>query len=186
MASLAKWLSVHLWTKWCGFKPRCSHLIFRYRACFEQGVPWHSGNYRVWIHSEKRTWHCKNTQSILFVLNIADIMRKMRLICHLKHSFALERKKEEIYNPSNHDWLTFWTSFESRPQFCAQIQNLQFFPQEIFTEPDSTDHSYDWYRNFQMTRMIKYYKSRSIYDHTRLWKVSNKKLTNHCSFSTKN
>ena len=21
-------------------------------ACFKQGVPWHSGNYRVWIHSE--------------------------------------------------------------------------------------------------------------------------------------
>ena len=27
---------------------RCWHLLnFRYRACFEQGVPWHSVNYRV-------------------------------------------------------------------------------------------------------------------------------------------
>ena len=24
---------------------------------FEQGVPWHSGNYGVWINSETRTWH---------------------------------------------------------------------------------------------------------------------------------
>ena len=24
-----------------------NHLNFRYRACFEKGVPWHSGNYRV-------------------------------------------------------------------------------------------------------------------------------------------
>ena len=47
----------------CRFESRCSHLNFRYCNCFEQGVPWHSGNYRVWIHSKKRTWHDKNIQS---------------------------------------------------------------------------------------------------------------------------
>ena len=26
----------------CGFESRCCHLDFRYGACFEQGVPWHS------------------------------------------------------------------------------------------------------------------------------------------------
>ena len=46
----------------CGFKSSCSHLNFRFRACFEQGVPWHSGNYRVWIHSKTRRWHDKNIQ----------------------------------------------------------------------------------------------------------------------------
>ena len=35
----------------CGFESRCGHLDFRYPACFEQGVTWHSGNYSVWIHS---------------------------------------------------------------------------------------------------------------------------------------
>ena len=30
---------------------------------FEQGVPWHSDNYRVWIHFETRTWYDKNIQS---------------------------------------------------------------------------------------------------------------------------
>ena len=35
---------------------------FRFCVCFEQGVPWHSGNYGVWIHSETRTWHDKNIQ----------------------------------------------------------------------------------------------------------------------------
>ena len=41
-----------------GFESSCSHFTFRFRACFEQGVPWHSGNYRVWIHSETAyvTW----------------------------------------------------------------------------------------------------------------------------------
>ena len=29
----------------------------------EQGVPWHSGNYRVLIHSDTRTWRDKNIQS---------------------------------------------------------------------------------------------------------------------------
>ena len=45
-----------------GFESSCSHSTFRFRACFEQGVPWHSDNYRVWIHSETRTWHDKNIQ----------------------------------------------------------------------------------------------------------------------------
>ena len=47
----------------CGFESSCSELKFRFRASFEQGVPWHSVNYIVWIHSETRTWHDKNIQS---------------------------------------------------------------------------------------------------------------------------
>ena len=47
----------------CGFESSCSHLNFRYTTCFEQGVPWHSANYRVWSHSETRTWHDRNIQS---------------------------------------------------------------------------------------------------------------------------
>ena len=43
-----------------GFESRYSHLNFRFRPCFEQGVPSHSDNYRVWIHSETRTWHDEN------------------------------------------------------------------------------------------------------------------------------
>ena len=46
------------------FESSCSHLNFRFGACFEQGVPWHSGNYRVLIHSAIRKWHDKNIQSI--------------------------------------------------------------------------------------------------------------------------
>ena len=48
--------------KGCGFKSSCSHLDFRFCAYFEQEVSWHSGNYRVWIHSETRMWHDKNIQ----------------------------------------------------------------------------------------------------------------------------
>ena len=47
----------------CWFESRCSYLNFRFCTCIEQGVPWHLGKYRVWIHSEMRTWHDKNIKS---------------------------------------------------------------------------------------------------------------------------
>ena len=47
----------------CRFESHCSHLTYRFRACFKQGVPWHSGNYRVLIHCETRTWYDTNMQS---------------------------------------------------------------------------------------------------------------------------
>ena len=47
----------------CGFQSHCCHLNFRYYTCFKQGVPWHSGNYGVWIHFEKSIWHDNNIQS---------------------------------------------------------------------------------------------------------------------------
>ena len=56
---LNSWVFVYeLSGRW--FEPRCSHLNFRYYVCFEKGVPWHSGNYRVWSHFETRTWHDRN------------------------------------------------------------------------------------------------------------------------------
>ena len=39
----------------CGFESPCSHLNFRYRACFELRVLWRSCKYRVWIYPETRT-----------------------------------------------------------------------------------------------------------------------------------
>ena len=51
----------------CGFAFRCNHLNFRFQAYFEQGVPWHSGNYwvwnQMWSHYETRTWLGKNIDS---------------------------------------------------------------------------------------------------------------------------
>ena len=47
----------------CGFESCCSHLNFRYYACFKRGVPWDSGNYRVWIQCETCTWRDKNIKS---------------------------------------------------------------------------------------------------------------------------
>ena len=45
-----------------GFESSSRHLHFRFWICFKQEVPWHSGNYRVWIISETRTSHDRNIQ----------------------------------------------------------------------------------------------------------------------------
>ena len=57
-------MSVLLRTKWLWIVG--SSLItvtqlfyFIYRTCFEQGVPWHSCSYIVWIHSKRVIWHDK-------------------------------------------------------------------------------------------------------------------------------
>ena len=47
----------------CGFEGPCSNLNFRYRTCFEEGVPWHSEKYRLWIHPETCTRHENKIQS---------------------------------------------------------------------------------------------------------------------------
>ena len=46
-----------------GFEWTSCHLNFRFRTCLQKGVPWHSANYRVWIHSETCTWHDKKIES---------------------------------------------------------------------------------------------------------------------------
>ena len=68
-------LSSIIWSVWpngwvfvyelsgCGFASRCIILNFSYSAYFQQGVAWHSGKYRVWIHSDMHTWHEKKIQS---------------------------------------------------------------------------------------------------------------------------
>ena len=60
----------------CGFKTCCSHLNFRYCACFEQGFPWHSGNCRVCIHSKMRMWHDKNTYAFLWLTSLFILVHK--------------------------------------------------------------------------------------------------------------
>ena len=45
------------------FRVNPHYIVDWYCSCFEQGVPWHSGNFRVWIHPEPHSWHDKNIQS---------------------------------------------------------------------------------------------------------------------------
>lgn len=66
-------------------------------------------------------WFAVHIISILFELFITDIIQrqnlwKIRLIYHLKHSLGLQWKRRFV-NPTQHNWQTFCTSFESLPQF---------------------------------------------------------------------
>ena len=64
----------------CGFECSCINLNFRFCTCFEQGGRWHSGNYRVWTHSETCTWHDKNIQSngpvIVFLIVFSSVNKR--------------------------------------------------------------------------------------------------------------
>ena len=64
------------WLRWIVIE-QVNHFTFRFRAYFEQGVPWHSGNYRVWIHSEMRTWHDENIQSGKLLLSAYISWKKL-------------------------------------------------------------------------------------------------------------
>ena len=75
-AKLAKWLTCVVSTYLYSI-----HVNSRYRACFEEGVPWHSGNYRVYIHSEMRTWHDNNIQGLHFP-GVIKIVTTMIHYCH--------------------------------------------------------------------------------------------------------
>ena len=109
-----KWLSVRLRSKWLLVRVQLRHLNLRFRACFEQGVPWHSGNCRVWIHSETRTWHDKNIQSSLgslprinislFLLStFREELLRNPLLLHfnqIQHHFTL--KNLNMHQTQNH------------------------------------------------------------------------------------
>ena len=83
----------------CEFESRCSHLNFRYRVCFEQRVPLHSGNCRMYIHSKTRKSHDKNTQSYseeVWSVNECIVVKKI----YLKHE-----------NGKNQNFGQFLTNF---------------------------------------------------------------------------
>ena len=112
----------------CGFESRCSHLNFRFRACFEQGVPWHSGNYRVWIHSETRTWHDKNIQLkflflhnslIFFVIICMFIMRKK---IYLRLHSVEQWSQRNVYYPAGICLLKFnKRNTRTRCEICSKL-----------------------------------------------------------------
>ena len=55
----------------CGFESDCCHLNFKQCVCFQQEVPWHSGNYIVQIHSELHTRHDINIRSNFVLFKVA-------------------------------------------------------------------------------------------------------------------
>ena len=67
----------------CRFGASCNHLKFRFRASFQQGVPWYSDNHRVLIHSETSTLHDKIIQS--------NALYRQLLTTQLNHQASLAK-----------------------------------------------------------------------------------------------
>ena len=64
----------------CGFGSRCTHLNFRYRACFEQGILDIQANIECGFNL--CTWHDNKVQSIGFVI--------------VKQIFLLPKRKQSV------------------------------------------------------------------------------------------
>ena len=99
----------------CGFESSCSHLKFKFCACFEQDVPWHSGSYRVWIHCETRTWHDNNVQPRKSV--IANVLSN--------HNVSFKLTAEDIfqlitYSLTNIVYLINVWQYECLTQYIEQ------------------------------------------------------------------
>ena len=61
-----------------GFESSCSYLNFRFGACFEQGVPWHSGNYTVWFTLKRVRDMRRTSLKLVSLFNFRDdFWRKM-------------------------------------------------------------------------------------------------------------
>ena len=80
-SKLAKWLTC-VSTYLYGI-----HLNFRYRACFEEGALWHSGNHGVHIHFETCMWHDNNMQDLYF-RGVIKIVATMIHSCYCLMAFV--------------------------------------------------------------------------------------------------
>ena len=62
---------------------RCCHLNFRYRACFKQGVPRYSGNYRVMIMTYSQNGMALSTDRPLETALIFAVPKLLNILIYL-------------------------------------------------------------------------------------------------------
>ena len=106
--SLNGWVFVYELSGY-GFDSRCTHLNVRFGECFDQGVPWHSGNYRVWIRSKTRPWPDNNIQSsALYRLVLTRQLYHLASLAKLL-SVPLQNKGFWVWNSCNHLNVRFRT-----------------------------------------------------------------------------
>ena len=112
---LNSWVFVYRLSS-CGFQSRCEHLNFRYRSCFDQGVPWNPCNCRTWIQSETRKWHAKNIQSRLLVLNFSyyTLMTILMMLSAILLSMLIILISTQV-------WLSIWSLTRTRIDYWTLI-----------------------------------------------------------------
>ena len=61
-----------------GFESCCCYLNFRHRTCFKHIISWHSGNYRVRIHSGTRVWYDNNIQFFNAIVRRLIVLKTLK------------------------------------------------------------------------------------------------------------
>ena len=109
-------------------------LDFRFRACFMQRVPWHSGNYRVWIHSETCMWHDKNIRStVKQIWKPYQASKIYRAFLTPRNILMIEKKVETLYIVYQVIQLSQYTAFHLALQKVeAASENFQEVLKHIY------------------------------------------------------
>ena len=96
------------------FECSCSYLNFRFRACFEQGVPWHSGKYREYKNIKLKSFQLEdqNENRLIFYQSNKKDNRGLCIADILFEQSQQQRKSE--------------------PSFCIFVVHLTgIFPSDI-------------------------------------------------------
>ena len=90
----------------CSKQERYLKFVYELSGCGTQVTKWHSGNHRVWIHSEIRTWHDKNLQySSCFAVVLRGIHGNVD-ICQTDYNIT-SKLKFSPYSEIIHGCTTF-------------------------------------------------------------------------------
>ena len=128
----------------CGFESHCSRSNFRFRVCFEQGVPWHSGNYKVWIHSETRSRQDKNIQSVCVLFSNIEVWIPSFTTTGALKPISLTSRSRFLYVSSrfSHGFICLIDEFSLR-SFAGAKEHLYIIKSAFFWLRYSLDNCLD-------------------------------------------
>ena len=108
-ASLNDWVFIYELSGF-GFESCCRHLCFTVCVYFEEGIPWDSGKYKMWIHSETRTCHDKNIQ--------LNALYRYVLVTQPNHLASLA-KLLSVHLQTK--WLWVWVQLQSLKLYISRL-----------------------------------------------------------------
>ena len=135
-------MSVRLWNKWLWNWLLLQLLKLQISRLFRASAPWHSDNYRVYIHSKTWMWHDKkNTQlkkvlaTLLCLINLQQRHFIFSMVEQLQSRLARIGSKWFLFIWSEKHFLSFifipqWKKSQEKP--CLPNWFIINIPEEIF------------------------------------------------------
>ena len=159
----------------CWFENSCSYLNFRFRACFEQGVLWHSGNYRVWTHPETRTWHDKNIQYDFLEFYQVFLSRQVKRCAIITYKHGIYELSHQLPNNLRLNDLSKLRNVRKVSKLHKMIASAQW--------PCQNDNSVNTCKKLLKYYILNFFCSALFHMKTT---VSLKYFVNYCSFNNTN